>query len=133
MSDKVFIRDLSLRGKHGVYEWEWEQAQEFIFDITADVDVSKAAKSDQLEDTVCWTYLHKIAKEVIEGPTMYLIERIAETTARRILEGEERVASVSVTVRKNEILEEGVPGVTITRTRECLCALPTPRKVDRKQ
>ena len=133
MRDKVFIRDLSLRGKHGVYEWEWEKPREFIFDITADFDISKAAKSDKLEDTVCWTYLHKIAKEVIDGPTIFLIERIADTVAQRILEGEERVAAVTVTIRKNEILEEGVPGVTITRTRECLCALPTPRKVDRKQ
>ena len=115
--DKVFIKDLSLRGKHGVYEWEWEKEQEFIFDIIADVDISKAVKSDKLDDTVCWTTMYEIAKDVVAGPTIYLIERIADTVARRILEGEKRIQSITVTIRKSEILSEGVPGVTITRTQ----------------
>lgn len=115
--DKVFIENLSLRGKHGVYEWEWEKEQEFMFDITAEVDVKKAAKTDKLDDTVCWTYMHDIAKSVIDGPTMYLIERIATTVADRILEGEPRIKSITVKIRKNEILQNGIPGVCITRTR----------------
>ena len=115
--DTVFIEHLRLKGKHGVYDWEWQKDQEFEFDIAAQVDIAKAAASDKLEDTVCWTYLYKIAKEVIDGPTIYLIERIAEEVAQRILAHEPRIASVSVTIRKNEILDEGIPGVTITRTR----------------
>jgi len=117
MTDTVFIEELSLRGKHGVYDWEWEKPQEFLFDIYADVDLTKAAKSDKLDDTVCWTYMHKIAKEVIDGPTIYLIEKIATTVAERILEGEPRVTSVTVKLRKNEILDEGVPGVSVTRSQ----------------
>jgi len=117
MADKVFIQHLKLKGRHGVYDWEWEKEQEFEFNIVAEVDIAKAAKSDKLDDTVCWTYLYNIAKEVIAGPTIYLIERIASTVAGRILEGEPRIASVTVTIRKNEILSEGIPGVTITRTR----------------
>ncbi len=115
--DKVFIQDLSLRGKHGVFEWEWEKEQEFIFDITAEVDIRKAAQTDKLEDTVCWTYLHDIAKSVIASPTIYLIEKIATTVAERILEGEPRIRAVRIKLRKNEILENGVPGVSIVRTR----------------
>ena len=117
MTDKVFIENLSFRGKHGVYEHEWHNAQEFIIDISADVDLSVAAKSDKLEDTVCWTTMYDIAKDVIQGPLCYLIEKIAETIAMRILE-DEKVLSVTVRVRKNEIVENAVPGVTITRTRQ---------------
>ena len=99
-----------------MYDWEWEKEQEFIIDIAVDVDLRKSARSDDIADTVDWASLYKIAKEVIDGPTMYLIERIAETIATRILENE-RIQSTTISVRKNEILENGVPGVTITRTR----------------
>ena len=115
--DQVFIRDLSLRGKHGVYDWEWEKEQEFIFDIVAEVDISKAAQSDNLDDTVCWTVMHDIAKKVIDGPIIYLIERIASTVADQILAADARIERISVTIRKNEILQNGVPGVSIVRTR----------------
>jgi len=100
---RVFIDGLKLRGKHGVYDWEWEKEQEFRIDLSAEVDLDKAAASDKLEDTVCWTYMYEIAKAVISGPTVYLIERIADTIARRILEGEPRISSITVSVRKNEI------------------------------
>ena len=116
MADRVFIEHLSLRGKHGVYDWEWEKSQEFIIDISADIDLAAAAKSDDITDTADWTGMYSIAKEVIEGPSMYLIEKIAEIIAMRILE-DKRIKSITVQVRKNEILAEGVPGVSITRNR----------------
>ncbi len=114
--DKVSIQNLKLRGKHGVYGWEWEKEQEFIIDISADVDLNIAAKSDDLGDTLDWVYMHKTATDVIGGPTIYLIEKIADTIATKILE-DRRVKAVTVGVRKSEIVENAIPGVTITRTR----------------
>jgi len=114
--DKVFIENLTLRGIHGVYEFEWKEPQEFVIDISIETDLSRPAKSDDLADTVDWQPMYKIAKEVIEGPRISLIEKIADTIATRILQNE-KITSASVKVRKNEILDDGVPGVLITRTR----------------
>ncbi|HEY4526762.1 MAG TPA: dihydroneopterin aldolase [Candidatus Paceibacterota bacterium] len=114
--DKVFIENLTLRGIHGVYEFEWKEPQEFVIDIGIETDLSKSALSDDLGDTVDWQPMYKIAKEVIEGPRISLIEKIADTIATRILENK-KITSVNVKVRKNEILDEGIPGVFITRTR----------------
>lgn len=116
MQDNVFINNLTLRGIHGVYEYEWKEPQEFVIDISITTDLSKSAKSDDLADTVDWQPLYKIAKEVIEGPRISLIEKIADTIATRIL-ANDKIKSVTVTVRKSEILDDGVPGVSITRTR----------------
>ncbi len=115
--DKVFIENLTLRGIHGVYEFEWKEPQEFVIDITAETDLAPSAKSDDLKDTVDWQPMYKIAKDVIVGPRISLIEKIADTIASRILEVETRVTSVTVRVRKAEILDEGVPGVLIRRAR----------------
>ncbi len=116
MADKVYIRDLKLRGKHGVYDWEWEKEQEFIVNIVADVDVREAGKSDNLEHTADWQSMHRIARDTVAGPTVYLIEKMATIIAEKILE-HPRVQSVTVSICKNEILSDGVPGVSITRTR----------------
>ncbi|RJQ34643.1 dihydroneopterin aldolase [Candidatus Parcubacteria bacterium] len=115
--DKVFIENLTLRGIHGVYEFEWQEPQEFIFDIIAEADLSKSAKTDDLNDTVDWQGMYKIAKDVIEGPRISLIEKIAETVATRILAENEKIQSITIKLRKSEILDEGIPGVMITRTR----------------
>ncbi|MEY4747434.1 MAG: hypothetical protein RLZZ416_483 [Candidatus Parcubacteria bacterium] len=114
--DKVFIEHLSLTGKHGVGEEERQEEQEFLIDISADIDTRKAADSDHLSDTVDWTVFHDIARDAVEKRSYCLIERLAEVIAQEILK-DRRVARVVVTVRKKEILEGGLPGVTIVRTR----------------
>ncbi len=115
--DTIFIQHLVLRGIHGAHEHEWLKPQEFVLDINANIDVSTAALSDNLEDTVNWTDLQHIAKNVVDGPKILLIERMAEIIAKHILAHDARITAVSVTVKKTEALVCGVPGVTITRTR----------------
>jgi dihydroneopterin aldolase len=114
--DTLFIEHLSLRGKHGVHEDERSRDQEFLIDIKAHIDTRDAAASDDLADTVDWVLFHDIARDTVEGESYRLIERLAEIMAQRILEFK-RVASVEITIRKKEILEGGLPGVTIVRSR----------------
>ena len=45
-----------------------------------------------------------------------LLERLADSIAQAILE-DERIATVSITIRKSEMFPDCTPGVTITRTR----------------
>ncbi len=114
--DRVFIEGLSLAGKHGVQEHERRVEQEFVLDISATVDMRKAAETDKIEDAVDYVRFRNIARDIIEKETHYLIERIAQKIADRILE-DARIAEVTVTIRKPAVLPSGVPGITITRTR----------------
>ena len=114
--DTIFIRDLKLRGKHGVYDEERTREQEFVLDIAVDFDTRKAAVSDDISDTVNYAIFRKIAKEVIEGPSFKLLEKLADVVATKILE-DKRIASATVTVRKTEMYKDCVPGVTVVRER----------------
>lgn len=114
--DTVFVRSLSLKGKHGVEETERHTEQEFLIDIEADFVSGPSAASDALSDTIDYVHFVDIAREVVETNSFYLIEKLAHTIAERILE-DERIPRVEVTIRKPSVLKSGVPGITIERKR----------------
>lgn len=114
--DTVFLNGLSLQGKHGVMERERHVEQEFVLDISAAVDTKNAAQSDKLVDTADYVRFRDIATDVIENESHYLIERAADRIATRILE-DERIAEISVTIRKPAVLPNGIPGISIVRSR----------------
>jgi len=114
--DTIFIRDLKLRGKHGVYDDERGREQEFVFDIAVDFDTHKAAMSDDIGDTVNYAIFRKIAKEVVEGPSFKLLEKLADVVATKILE-DKRITRVTVTVRKTEMYKDCTPGVIVVHER----------------
>ena len=113
--DRVFINDISLFGKHGVGEEERSREQEFIIDIAVGFDTRPAAETDRLSDTVDYMPFADMVKEVVERNSFFLIERLAERIAERILK-DARIREVQVTVKKPAALKNGLPGVTITRS-----------------
>ncbi|OGG53345.1 dihydroneopterin aldolase [Candidatus Kaiserbacteria bacterium RIFCSPHIGHO2_02_FULL_55_25] len=114
--DTIFIQDLLLRGKHGVYDEERTREQEFVLDIAVDFDTHKAAVSDDINDTANYAIFRKVAKEVVEGPSFKLLEKLADVVATKILE-DTRIGRVVVTVRKTEMYKDCTPGVTVVRSR----------------
>lgn len=113
---KIFIEKLVLKGKHGVSDREREVAQEFHIDISIEADTETAGKTDNISDTVNYKDFVEIAKRIVEGPSMHLVETLAQKIADGIL-ADNRVESVSVTIRKPHVLPSGIPGVRITLTR----------------
>lgn len=112
----IFVKDLVVIGKHGVMQHEWSHEQQFLVDITVEVDELPGTKSDKLEDTIDYAQLCTIAQEIIEGESMYLVEKLAETIVCRILK-DKRIAKATITIKKPSVLPSGVPGVTISRER----------------
>ena len=112
--DYIHITNLLFRGKHGFYEAELINGQEFLIEIKLGVDTTKAGVSDKLTDTVDYSEIKNKIREVIEGERRYLIEALAEDVARKILE-DKRIKSAEVTVKKTKVWDNGIPGVTILR------------------
>ncbi|MFA7309910.1 MAG: dihydroneopterin aldolase [Candidatus Paceibacterota bacterium] len=112
--DTIFIKDLSVRGKHGVYDEERTREQEFLIDIAMDVDTRKAGESDDIEDTVNYGGVRKIAKDIVEDLSFRLLEKMAHTIATEALK-DIRIKRISVTVRKTEMYGDCTPGVTVIR------------------
>jgi dihydroneopterin aldolase len=116
--DRILLEGMSFQGRHGVRPAEREHSQEFKVDIELDCDLSEPGKSDRIEDTVDYRQVRSIAKEVIEGESQKLLERLAALIADRVLQLQ-RVAGVSVRISKRpESMQPIVAAaVRINRTR----------------
>ncbi len=114
--DYIHIDNLSFSGKHGVYANERRVEQEFIISLRLGFDTKGAGKSDDLSDTVDYQKVKDVVAEIIEGSSRYLIEKLAEEIATRILE-DARVQSAEVTIKKTAVWDNGTPGVTILRSQ----------------
>lgn len=101
MADRIELRGLTVRGRHGVYEFERDEGQDFVIDIVAWLDLADAAASDDLADTHDYVALAARAAAVVAGPARNLIETVGAEIADFVM-ADERVHAVEVTVHKPE-------------------------------
>lgn len=99
MADRIELRGLTVRGRHGVYEHERINGQDFVVDVTVWIDLADAAASDELSDTYDYGILAELVANVVAGPPRNLIETVAAQIADTVL-GDERVHAVEVVVHK---------------------------------
>lgn len=99
MSDRIELRGLRVRGRHGVFEHERRDGQDFLVDITLWLDLSQAARSDNLADTFDYGALAAAAVAVVAGPPRNLIETVSAEIADGAMR-DDRVDAVEVTVHK---------------------------------
>lgn len=97
--DKIYIRDLLLRCIVGIYPEERENKQDVIINIEMSCDLSAAAASDQIEDTVNYKAVKKEIMALVENSAFLLIERMAGEIASVCL-AHSGVSQVRVTVDK---------------------------------
>ena len=100
--DKIRLEGMVFYGFHGNRPAEREVGQRFVVDLEVERDLRPAGESDDLRDTVSYSELYALVKQVLEGPSHNLLESLAETIARRVLR-EHEVESVSVRVKKPEV------------------------------
>lgn len=113
--DIVFLRDLKIEAIIGIFDWEREIKQTLSLDLEMAADVSKAAKTDAIEDTLDYK---AVAKRLIEfvGQSEYkLVETLAERVAEIVL-SEFNVPWVRLRVNKpGAVRYAGDVGVIIER------------------
>ena len=102
MSEVVIdVRGLELRGFHGALEEEQRQGQRFLFDVTL-VAHDAGVRSDHLADTVDYTAVVALIREISDGHRFNLIEALAAAIAEDLLQ-RFPVSRVRVRVRKPEV------------------------------
>lgn len=99
MADRIELRGLRVRGNHGVYEHERRDGQEFVVDVTVWIDLDRAARTDDLADTLDYGTLAQRAADIVAGPPRKLIETVAGAIADDVMT-DERVHAVEVVVHK---------------------------------
>jgi dihydroneopterin aldolase len=99
VADRITLRGLRIRGRHGVYDFERREGQDFVVDVDLEVDLHAASVSDDVRDTVHYGELADALADVIAGEPVQLIETLAQRLADVCL-ADGRVAAATVTVHK---------------------------------
>ncbi|HBD11946.1 MAG TPA: dihydroneopterin aldolase [Porticoccaceae bacterium] len=97
--DIVYIRDLQVNAVIGVYDWEREVRQTISMDLEMAADISKAAASDDLGDTLNYKAVAKRLIEHVENSSCQLVERLA-TEVVNIVREEFNVSWVKLRLSK---------------------------------
>ncbi len=97
--DKIIIRDLRLSAVIGVNPEEQLTQQDLLATIELEVDLTKAAASDALEDTVDYKELKGKLLAVVSHSKLNLLEALAGRLADVCLE-DSRIAAVKIILDK---------------------------------
>ncbi|TYB97985.1 dihydroneopterin aldolase [Micromonospora sp. WP24] len=117
MTDRITLTGLRARGRHGLYDFEREQGQDFVVDVVLELDLGPAARSDDVADTVHYGELADRLVAVVTGDPVDLIETLADRLLDVCL-ADPRVASATVTVHKPEApVPHTFTDVAVTMTR----------------
>jgi dihydroneopterin aldolase len=120
MTDRIFVKGLSLHAYHGVVPYEGRVGQTFTIDLILEMDLSAAARTDKVADTVSYDQVVEIASSVFTAQKYKLIEAAAGKVADAILAKFPRVRAVEVTIHKPHAPIAATfsdVGVTLHRTR----------------
>ncbi|MBD3335441.1 MAG: dihydroneopterin aldolase [Candidatus Eisenbacteria bacterium] len=120
MEDRVFVRDLLVRGILGVNDWERRTRQDILLNFTLYTDTRAAAASDRVEDAVNYRTVTKRVMELVESSARYTVEALATDLARLCFQWVE-VTRVRIRVEKpGAIRFADSVGIEIERRREDL-------------
>lgn len=105
--DKVILKNVKLKGKHGCFAKERDEFCDFWVSMEMGLDLHKAAKTDELEDTVDYPAAISIAEGVLMGESVRLIETLADRIAERMFVRFSNLEEIKVKVvkRNNDFVD----------------------------
>jgi dihydroneopterin aldolase len=116
--DRIFLTALTAEAIIGIYDWEREVRQRVEVDLEMWVDLTAAAASDSIDDTLNYKAVAKRVLAFVQDSRFRLVEALAGEIAR-ILLAEFPVARVRVTVHKpGAVRHSRDVGVIIERGRD---------------
>ena len=115
--DRISLTGISAFGHHGVYDTERQQGQRFVVDVSYTLDLSSAASTDDLGQTIDYGALAQAVAADVERDPLNLVEALADRIALTCLRYD-AVQCVEVTVHKPQApMPVDVADVTVTLTR----------------
>lgn len=97
--DIVYIRDLEVQARIGIYEWERQILQTVRIDLEMGWDNKIPAASDNIEDTLNYKETAKQVQRLVQKTEHLLVEKLAEDIAQ-LLVVTLQIPWVSVTLGK---------------------------------
>jgi dihydroneopterin aldolase len=97
--DIIFIHDLQIETVIGIYDWERKIRQTISLDIEMATDISKAARSDDIEDALSYKSVAKRLIEFVQQSEFELVEALAEKICSIVMD-EFSVPWIKLTLHK---------------------------------
>ena len=119
MTDRIILTGIEVFARGGVTDAEKQIGQRYRIDIEMSLDLSAAAATDALEETVSYAEIHDVVVQTMRERALNLVESMAGRIADRLLT---RYPADAVTIRVAKLLPpiDGVvasAAVEITRRR----------------
>lgn len=116
--DKILLKEIELFAYHGVLPEEKVLGQIFILSVDMNVDLRRAGRNDDIDETVNYAELAKDVAKFFCERSFNLIEAAAEAVAAHILVRWPEIISVEITIDKPSAaigLSLKAPSVSIVR------------------
>ena len=97
--DKIILPEMVFCACHGVLPGEQAEPQEFRVAVELITDTAQAAETDDLAETVDYSEVYWIVKNIMEGPSHRLLESLVSRIAEAVL-ANEMVQAVTVRLEK---------------------------------
>ena len=98
--DCIHLTGIRAYGYTGFLAEEQVLGQWFEVDISMKLDISTAAQTDAIEDTLDYRSVISLVKHLVKTSKFSLIEKLAVTIADSILQESDRLTQVQVTLTK---------------------------------
>ena len=98
--DKIFVKDLLVRGIIGINPEERIKLQDILINLVLYADTRAAAQTDDIDKAVNYKSITKRIIEHVEGSSDYLVEKLVNDIARIVLTEFAGVERVQVRVEK---------------------------------
>ncbi|MCU4576454.1 dihydroneopterin aldolase [Acinetobacter courvalinii] len=121
--DAIIIEGLKVDTVVGCFNWERQIIQPLMLDLTIHNDLSQAAQSDELEDTLNYAQICELAAQVIQEAQPKLIEHAAQLVLECLFSTFPSIESITITIRKPAIIAQAnAVGIRLERNRNNFCA-----------
>lgn len=96
---KIYVEGIKIYAYHGCFKEETLIGTNFLVDVELDVDLTKAAVSDNLNDTVNYQTVFQVIKKEMETPSK-LLEHVAGRCIKSLFQQFDTIETISIKISK---------------------------------
>jgi len=114
----IYLNDLKLQAKLGVFEWEREKSREFLTQAKIELKAGKGIRNDDLSSTIDYAELESFLLDHTASQEWQLIERLLESLADSALNKFPTIEKITLTLHKPQALEKSNVAVKYSKIRD---------------
>lgn len=103
MQDYISIKNIQANTKLGIYPEELVLGQAVSIDLDLELDLSKAAKTNQIEDTVDYVAISVMVRTIAQSRDFGLIENLAQCIIDGLFSKFDKIEGIKIEIRKGII------------------------------